>query len=88
MESQPVPTLGRMLQLLDGLGFVPRSAKPGVLLWVHTESGAEFLFRDRDPNTPARPTELVNLRVQLTARGLLTAAELDAKLALASVPTA
>ncbi len=87
MESQYVPTLGRMLQLLDGLGFESRSAKPGVLLRVHPESGAEFLFRDRDPNTSARPTELVNLRVQLTARELLTEKELDDLLAAIAEPT-
>lgn len=87
METQSTPTLGRVLQLLGALGFEIRPAKQGVLFLAHDASGAEFLFRDRDTNTPARSSELVNLRVQLTLRGLLTDKELDALLVQPAAPT-
>jgi hypothetical protein len=87
MATQSLPTLGRLIQLLQSLGFVSRPAKPGVLLWAHAASGAEFLFRDRDAGTPARVSELANLRVQLTTRGLLTEKELDNLLAPSTHPT-
>jgi hypothetical protein len=77
MEKQPSPTFGRMVQLLKDLGFVSEPAKPGILALAHASSGAEFLFRDRAGDTPARENELVNLRVQLIVRGLLTDKELD-----------
>ena len=77
METKNVPTLGRLLHILRDLGFTTESASPGVLALVHPASGAEFLFRDRAHDSSARPNELVNLRVQLTARGLLTEKELD-----------
>ena len=77
MDKQPAPTFGRVVQLLRDLGFVTEPARPGVLALAHHASGAEFLFRDRGADTPARENELVNLRVQLTARGLLTGKELN-----------
>ena len=86
MTVEPTPTFGRVLEILRGLGFITEPAKPGVLLLAHTASGAEFLFRERAADTPARPSELVNLRVQLTARGLMTEAELDARLSPATQP--
>lgn len=87
MNEQPTPTLGRVLDILRGLGFATEAAQPGVLLLTHAQSGAEFLFRERAADTPARPSELVNLRVQLTARGLLTDSELDALLTAATANT-
>jgi hypothetical protein len=88
MEKQPVPTFGRVVQLLKDLGFVTKPAKAGVLALAHSASGAEFLFRERAAEGPARENELANLRVQLTARGLLTEKELDDLLASASLPSA
>lgn len=86
MNTLPDATLGRVIEVLVGLGFARAPAKPGVLLYVHDASGAEFLFRDRPTDTPARVTELVNLRVQLTTRGLLTDKELDALLTRPATP--
>jgi hypothetical protein len=87
MATQQTPTFCQVVQLLRGLGFVTEPAKRGVLALVHVASGAEFLFRERAADTPARENELVNLRVQLTARGLLTEKELDGLLAPAPQPT-
>ena len=87
MAGQGVPTLGRVIQFLRDLGFVAISAKPGVLAYAHAASGAEFLFRDRPADSPARETELVNLRVQLTLRGLLTETEFDRFRAGTTQPT-
>jgi hypothetical protein len=87
MEKQPVPTFGRVVQLLKDLGFETKPAKSGVLALAHASSGAEFLFRERAADTPARENELVNLRVQLTARGLLTEKELDHLLAPTAQPS-
>jgi len=56
MERQDVPTLGRVLQYLRDIGFDSVTAPPGVLVYAHPASGAEFLFRDRDPATPRAPT--------------------------------
>ncbi|HVL15634.1 MAG TPA: hypothetical protein VM529_23890, partial [Gemmata sp.] len=77
MERQDVPTLGRVLQYLRDIGFDSVTAPPGVLVYAHPASGAEFLFRDRDPATPARPNELANLHAQLTLRGLVTNADFE-----------
>ncbi|MBY0460790.1 MAG: hypothetical protein K2V38_26010, partial [Gemmataceae bacterium] len=63
-------------------------AKPGVLALAHPASGAEFLFRERGEEAPARENELVNLRVQLTARGLLTEKEFDTLFAPSTQPAA
>ena len=87
MAAQSRPTFGRVIQILHDLGFVDEPAADGVLALVHRDSGAEFLFRERDAETPARVTELVNLRVQLTLRGLLTEMELEALLAPTTQPT-
>jgi hypothetical protein len=70
-----------VIQILRDLGFLTRAAKPGILALAHDASGAEFLFRERGADTPARANELVNLKIQLTARGLLTEKELDNLLA-------
>jgi hypothetical protein len=87
MEKQPVPTFGRVVQLLKDLGLETKPAKSGVLALAHASSGAEFLFRERGPDNHARENELVNLRVQLTDRGLLTEKELDNLLAPTTQPT-
>ncbi|QJW99310.1 hypothetical protein [Frigoriglobus tundricola] len=87
MATQQTPTLGQIVQLLHGLGFVTEPAKRGVLALVHVASGAELLYRERGADTPARENELVNLRVQLTARGLLTVKELEGLLAPSAQPT-
>lgn len=87
MATQQTPTIGQIVQLLRDLGFVTEPAKQGVLALVHAASGAEFLFRERGADTPARENELVNLRVQLTARGLLTNKELEGLLAPVTQPT-
>jgi hypothetical protein len=81
MDNRAVPTLGRVIQILRDLGFLTRAARPGVLALTHDASGAEFLFRERGADTPARANELVNLKVQLTTRGLLSERELDNLLA-------
>ena len=81
MDRPLTPTLAQVLQLLRELGFVPAQAKQGVIAYTHDNSGAEFLFRDRDHDAPARESELANLRVQLTYRGLLTEDEFDRFLA-------
>ena len=86
MEGQHVPTLGQVMRLLEDLGFTRESAKPGVLAFGHPPSGAEFLFRDRDPGLPARESEIVNLRVQLTLRGLMSEAEFTSFLTGATQP--
>ena len=87
MDRPTTPTLAQVLQLLRELGFTPAHAKQGVIAYAHPNSGAEFLFRDRELETPARANELANLRVQLTFRGLLTEDEFDRFLAEQTLPT-
>jgi hypothetical protein len=75
MDEHSTPTFAQVIQLLRDLGFVQVYAKKGVIAYAHNDSGAEFLFRDRELDTPARETELTTLRIQLTYRGLLTEQE-------------
>ncbi len=88
MEGQPLPSFGQVLRLLEDLGFTHEPAKPGVLAYTHAASGAEFLFRDRGAGSPARESETVNLRIQLTLRDLMSEADFAKFLARAAQPAA
>jgi hypothetical protein len=71
----PWPTLGQTLDYLRGLGFVVRAGNSGHLFAQHPTDGSWFVFRDRDPSSPARALELVDLKWQLPGRGFVTDAE-------------
>jgi hypothetical protein len=70
--SQTRPTFGQVRQYLLGLGFAEETPKSGIAAFTHADSGAVFLFHDRDPNTPARESEMYELELQLTYRGVVT----------------
>jgi hypothetical protein len=72
MESSHWPTFGELLQYLREKGFTVGPGKPGYIIGEHPQEDCWFVFRDRDPTTPARETELVNLRTQFTYRGFAT----------------
>jgi hypothetical protein len=87
MDRTTTPTLAQVLQLLRELGFISVPAKVGVIAYTHANSGTEFLFRDRELDTPARESELANLHIQLTFRGLITEDEFDRFLWGRTLPT-
>lgn len=66
------PTLEETLGYLQTLGFTVTDGQPGFLLIEHPEEGSWFVFRARDPKTPAREIELLDMRAQLTGRGFVT----------------
>lgn len=72
MDTLRWPTFGELLQYLRGLGFTIGPGQPGYVVAEHPSDDVYFVFRDRDPGTPARETELLSLRVQLTYRGFVT----------------
>jgi len=86
MDRESQLTLAQVLQLLRDFGFIPKSGKKGVIVYSHDDSGAVFLFRERELDSPALMTELVNLRKQLTYRGFMTDEEFDRFLSEPPVP--
>lgn len=72
MEPGRWPTFGEVLQYLRELGFEATLADPGKLVCSRPDDDARFTFRDRDRSTPARETELLTLKSQLTYRGFVT----------------
>ena len=71
MAAPHWPTFGEVQQYLRNLGFEVAPGQPGYVACEHPE-GSWFVFRDRDPSTPARETELLDMKVQLTHRGFVT----------------
>lgn len=69
------PTFGEIQEYLRGLGFTVGPGQPGYVACEHPEDDSWFVFRDRDSNTPARESELLDMKVQLTGRGFVTEAE-------------
>ena len=69
------PTFGELQEYLRGLGYSVGPGQPGYLVCEHLDAGSWFVFRDRDSSAPARETELLDLKVQLTHRGFVTDAE-------------
>ncbi|MBY0514327.1 MAG: hypothetical protein K2P78_10495 [Gemmataceae bacterium] len=72
MTCPPWPTFGEVLDYLRRLGYSAGSPKPGYVSYELPAAGSVFVFRDRDPAEPAREGELVEMRVQLTYRGVVS----------------
>lgn len=72
MEPTRWPTFGQLLDYLNEFGFAVGPGKPGYVLCEHTNEGSWFVFRDRERETPARESELLDAKVQLTGRGFVT----------------
>lgn len=66
------PTFGEVQEYLRGLGFAVAPGQPGYVVCEHFGEGCWFVFRDRDRDTPARETELLDMKVQLAYRGFVT----------------
>ena len=66
------PTFGEVQEYLRGLGFQVGPGMPGYVVCEHPEDSSWFVFRDRDLNTPARESELLDMKVQLPGRGFVT----------------
>jgi hypothetical protein len=87
MSTPPRPTFGQVRHYLARLGFVEDAPKPGIAAFKHAPSGAVFLFHDRDPDSPARESELYELGLQLTYRGVVTDADFQRFATNTAIPT-
>ncbi len=72
MVMKQWPTFGEMLDYLRQLGYSFRTTRPGYLACELPQADSIFVFRERESTEPAREGELLELRVQLTYRGLAT----------------
>lgn len=66
------PTFAELQQYLAALGFTVGAGRPGYVACEHPTDDCWFVFIDREPDSPARETELLNVRGQLTHRGFVT----------------
>ena len=72
METPAWPAFGQVLQYLRSLGFTTATGPDGFVVATHPGDDVSVEFRDRDTSSPARETELLTLKTQLTYRGFVS----------------